>query len=97
MSGRITLPVVTKETMKQITRPVLDFTNMDVNKEQLKQYISEIEEDNPEIVRYMGRATQMMDMVQSLHMDTSWFALVSMIIMYKTLEAQYAKKMVEQN
>jgi hypothetical protein len=97
MSDRITLPKVTVETMKQVTRPVLDFTNMSINSEQLKQYISEIEEDNPEIVGYMSRATRMMEMVQHLKMDTSWFSLVSMIIMYKILETQYAKQKAEEN
>ena len=97
MSTRIALPEVTVDTMKQVTAPVLDFSNMDVNKEQLKQYIAEIEEDNPEIVKYMALASQMMELVQHMNMDTSWFGLVAMIIMYKGLEAQYAKVKAMEN
>lgn len=91
MTVRIALPKVTVDTFKQVTKSVLNFETMDVNKDVLKQYIADIEENNPEIVKYMVRASQMMEMVQMLKMDTSWFALVSMIIMYKALESQYVK------
>lgn len=62
-----------------------------MDKERLKEYLREIQEVNPEIVAYIGRTAQMIDVIQMMRMDCSWFATVAMILMYKSLEREYAK------
>ena len=93
----VTLPEVQIETIETVTRPILDMENMSVNSDKLKEYLVEMEESNPEIVKFIARASQMMQLVQRMNMDADWFGLVAMLIMYKSLEAEYAKRVAETN
>jgi len=87
----ITLPTIQAKTINSVVRGAFDMENMTTNVERLEQYVHEIEESNPEIVSYITRASKMISLVQRMEMDCGWFALVSMILMFKAVECEYVK------